>query len=439
MNRRLVCVAVLYAIGTAHAADTCKVPRPQGLNVPPEGFTALFNGKDLGGWRGLGHTDPYEIAKWSEQERKEKQAAADADMRQHWKVENGEIVNDGHGVFLTTEKDYRDFELIVDWKMTPKTDSGIYLRGCPQVQIWDSNNEVNDKTGIQKGSGALWNNNGQGKWPKVKADHEPGEWNTFYIKMVGERVTVVFNGKLTVDNAVMENFWNREKPVPATGPIQLQTHGGEMRFRNVFIREIPTEEANKILQARNDEGFIDIFNGNDLTGWVGAVNSYEVIDGAIACKQGGGGTLFYEKPLADFAVRFEFKLPPAGNNGLAIRAPLEGNPAYDGMEIQILDDGHEKYAKLEPWQAHGSIYGLAAAERGYLRPTGEWNYEEIIAKGPHVQVFVNGTRVLDVKDVTKLESEHHRDIPGRLRTEGHIGLFGHSDPVRFRNIRVKPM
>ncbi len=281
MQRSIVALMVMVFVASAQAADRGPTPRPASPNVPPAGFKALFNGKDLANWRGLGHTNPYEIAKWTEQQRKQKQAIADADLLKHWRAEDGEIVNDGHGVYLTTAKDYRDFELILDWKMTPGTDSGIYLRGCPQVQIWDSLNTKDEKTGIEKGSGALWNNDGKGKWPKVRADKPVGEWNTFYIKMVGERVTVYFNDQLTVDNAPLENYWDRSRPIPPTGPIQFQTHGGEMRFRNVFIREIGAEEANKILQKQNDAGFQTVFDGKDFNGWIGDTDGYEVADGTI--------------------------------------------------------------------------------------------------------------------------------------------------------------
>jgi hypothetical protein len=437
--RCLSAVVLTVACTLAQAAEPLKTPRPSSPNVPPAGFKALFNGKDLEGWRGLGHTNPYEIAKWTDEQKKEKQAAADADMKQHWRAEGGEIINDGHGVYLTTGKDYRDFEFTVDWKMTPGTDSGIYLRGCPQVQIWDSLNSADPKTGIEKGSGALWNNEGEGKWPKVKADKPVGEWNTFYVRMIGERVTVYFNDQLTVDNAPMENYWDRKRPIPVSGPIQLQTHGGEMRFRNVFVREIGAEEANKILQAQNDEGFKTAFNGKDFTGWTGNKEAYEVKDGVIQFKPGAGGNIFIDKPFSDFQVRLEFKLPPAGNNGLAIRSPLEGNPAFVGMELQILDDGHEKYKDLKDWQVHGSVYGIAPAFRGYLRPVGEWNYEEVIVKGSRIQVFVNGTKVNDA-DLSKVEkSIDDHEHPGMKRTEGYVGFMGHGDPVAFRNIRIKPL
>jgi len=211
-------------------------------NCPPQGFIALFNGCDLSGWRGLGHFDPRELQQMTSEQRADKQQQDDADMRLHWSVDNGEIVSDGHGVFLTTERDFGNFELLVDWKMVePNGDSGIYLRGCPQVQIWDPNNLEQRQHGNEHGSGGLWNNNPDcpGRFPLVKADKPIGQWNTFRIKMVGQRVTVHFNDQLVVDHAEMHNYFDRLLPVFPTGVIQLQTHGSETRFRNLYLRELP--------------------------------------------------------------------------------------------------------------------------------------------------------------------------------------------------------
>jgi hypothetical protein len=205
-----------------------------GVAGPPAGFTALFNGTDLTGWKGLlaGPNDnPIKRAKLSPEELAKAQAAADADMRAHWKVEEGVLVFDGKGRSLATAKDYKDFEMLVDWKILPKGDSGIYLRGSPQVQIWDhTKNPV--------GSGGLYNNQKNPRNPLVCADKPIGEWNTFRIKMVGDKVTVHLNDKLVVDNVVLENYWDRSQPIFPTGQIELQNHGNTLWFRNIFIREL---------------------------------------------------------------------------------------------------------------------------------------------------------------------------------------------------------
>jgi hypothetical protein len=239
----------------------------------------------------------------------------------------------------------------------------------------------------------------------------------------------------------MENYYKPEFPIYAKGPIYLQTHGAETRFRNVFVREIPPAEANRLLaKIDGDENeFESVFNGKDLEGWTGAVANYEVKDGAIVCKPDTGGNLFTKDEFDNFVLRFEFKLPPGGNNGIGLRAPItQSQLAYDAMEIQVLDDDDPMYADLHDYQVHGSLYGLAPAARGYLRPDGEWNFEEIMLDGDKLRVQVNGYEVLNV-DIAKVREKplDGKDHPGASRASGHIALCGHNDPVEFRNIRVK--
>ena len=267
--------------------------------------------------------------------------------------------------------------------------------------------------------------------------------------MVGSKVSVWLNGQLVVDHATMHNYYDRRnkqwkdnlRPVPAKGPIQLQTHGGEIRWRNIYLREIGAEEANAIL-ARGDSkpGFESVFNGTDLQGWAGATDNYEVRQGAIVCKEGQGGNLYTEAVYGDFVATLQFKVPPGGNNGLAIRYPGHGNPAYDGMtELQVLDNTAEKYSKLDVRQYHGSAYAMVAAHRGYLRPVGEWNYQKVTVKGSTLQVELNGAPILDA-DVAKITSFMGKNPhPGKDLKEGHFGFAGHRDPVMFRDVRIKPL
>lgn len=411
-------------------------------NVPPEGFRAVFNGKDLTGWYGLSHFDPRKLAEMTPEERAAKKTADLEDLKTHWTVENGELVNDGHGVYATTEDSFRDYEFWIDYKTVPKADSGIYLKGSPQVQIWDWTEESKFNLGADKGSGGLWNNNpgNPGKDPLVLADKPFGEWNKFRILQVGGRTTVYLNDKLVVDHAVMDNYWDRSQPLFAAGPVQLQTHGGEIRWKNIFVREIPAEEANKILASKGNEGFKPLFDGKSLDGWKGAVESYEVADGAIRCKPGKGGVLHTPDEYSDFVARVEFRLPPGGNNGLAIRYPGEGDTAYVGMcELQVLDNDAEKYAKLDKRQFHGSAYGMAAAARGFQRPIGEWNFQEVTVNGSNVKVELNGSVILDA-DLSKVtEFMADRPHPGKDRTSGYFGFAGHSDPVEFRNVSIKSL
>jgi hypothetical protein len=206
-------------------------------NTPPEGFTALFNGKDLTGWKGLPQRpldSPAARAKASPEVLARAQAKADASMREHWKVENGALVFDGEGESLATAKDYGDFELYVDWKILPKGDSGIYLRGTPQVQIWDPDGEKQAAVG----SGGLFNNRKHPSKPTKRADKPVGQWNTFWIKMVGEKVSIKLNDELVVDGVVLENYWEKDKPIYPTGQIELQNHGNTLYFKNIYIKEL---------------------------------------------------------------------------------------------------------------------------------------------------------------------------------------------------------
>src|SRR5262249_11468787 len=202
-----------------------------------------------------------------------------------------------------TEAEFGDIEWRIEYRTVPKADSGIYLRGTPQVQIWDWNQPFDPKNPNRKphlGSGGLFNNTPgtPGRDPLVLADKAFGEWNTFRILQVGERTTVYFNGKLVVDHARLENYWNRKLPLPKKGPILLQTHGGEIRWRNIFVREIPSTEANEILRKHGSEGFADVFNGKDFTGWGGPVDNYEVKEGAIVCRPKKGGTIYTKDEFA---------------------------------------------------------------------------------------------------------------------------------------------
>ncbi len=217
----------------------------------PEGFCPLFNGKDLTGWKGLVGNLKLRAA-MSPEELAKAQTEADARMKTHWKVVDGVIEFDGNkekncSDNLCTEKEYRDFELYVDWKISATGDSGIYLRGCPQVQIWDTNFEKYKPLKNFKGSGNLYNNEKSQRHALVRADNPVGEWNTFYIRLIEDRILVKLNGKVVTENIVMENFWERDKPLYRTGSIELQNHSSLLWFKNIYLREIPEQEADDIL------------------------------------------------------------------------------------------------------------------------------------------------------------------------------------------------
>lgn len=214
---------------------------PEKENTPPARFVALFNGKDLRGWKGLmapTNDNPANRAKLSPATYNLEQAKADLNMRSHWKAQNGEIVFDGKGRSLCTKKDYRDFEMLVDWKIPPRGDSGVYVRGSPQVQIWETNSPGQFKP--PDGSGGLYNNQKNPRHPLKYADHPVGEWNRFRILMVSEKLHVYLNNELVVRDTILENYWERDKPIYPAGQIELQNHGGPLWFKNIYIREIKT-------------------------------------------------------------------------------------------------------------------------------------------------------------------------------------------------------
>jgi HEAT repeat protein len=397
------------------------------------GFVPLFDGRGFDGWKGL-VADPPARAKMTSQELAKAQAEADERMRAHWKVVDGTLVFDGKGESLCTASDYGDFELLVDWRIEKGGVSGLSLRGSPQVQIWDP-----DRNPV--GSGGLYNNQKGKSTPSEKADRPVGEWNSFRIIMIGDRVSVYLNDKLVVDNTVLENYWERDKPIYPTGQIELQAHGNVLYFRNIFLREIPRDAAvPRMTEAEASEGFTPLFNGRDLDGWTGDTKGYAAEGGKIVIHpELGSGNLYTAKEYSDFVFRFEFKLTPAANNGVGVRAPLEGDAAYAGMEIQILEDGSPVYWGLRPYQYHGSIYGVVPARRGFLRPPGEWNAEEITVKGRRVTVAVNGSTVVDadLDEASRGGTIDGNEHPGLKRASGHIGFLGHGSLVEFRNPRLK--
>ena len=402
-------------------------------------YQSIFNGKDLAGWHGESTMDPRLLAAMPEAERATKLAEWQKDAVEHWTAKDGELINDGNGVYLTTDGKYGDYELLIEYKTIPEADSGIYLKSNPQVQIWN-HAKPNGSPGQDKGSGGLWNNSpgAPGKDPSEIADRPFGEWNEFKIQQVGTRTSVWLNGKHIIDHALMENYWDRKAPLVARGPVQLQTHGGEIRWRNIKIREIGSVEANEILRSHSNEGYKALSNGKDLTGWAGAVDNYEVVDGAIRCKEGQGGTLHTKDEYGDFVARVEFKLPPSGNNGLAIRYPGTGDPAYAGMcELQVLDTEHPNYQGLDPRQTHGSAYGMLAAARGYHRPTGEWNFQEVTVQGTKIQVELNGSLILNGDLAEVKEFMANSAHPGKDLKSGFFGFAGHGDAVEFRNVEIK--
>ena len=201
--------------------------------------------------------------------------------------------------------------------------------------------------------------------------------------------------------------------------------------------------AEVIAQQISEAEFVSLFNGQNLDGWIGNKTSYRAENGMIIIdpKGGGGGNLFTEKEYGNFILRFEFQLTPGANNGLGIHAPLEGDAAYVGKELQILDNTAKKYENLKEYQFHGSVYGVIPAKKGFLKPVGEWNLQEVIVEHPRIKIILNGETILegDYLEASKNGTLDGRDHPGLQRSSGHIGFLGHGDVVHFRNIRIKEL
>ncbi len=412
----------------------------EGVESPP-GFQPLFNGRNLDGWRGGQTFDHRALLAMPEAESQARIVEWTASLTEinkttgqpHWRVEGDVLVNDGHGGYLTTARDYGDFELLVDFCMEPETDSGIYLRGVPQVQIWDPESPDPKGYGKAMGSGGLWNNavGAPGRDPLMVADRPTGEWNSFRILMVGDRVSVWLNGAYVVDYAVLENYFDRElppeqrRPIPEQGPLQLQTHGGEVRWRNLFIREIDHDEAAGI-HARNSGmapvlgnatplGARAVIDGTE-PGWVplgpedfAQVNCTEDTwtwrDGVLYCTGQPIGVMRTKKQYTNFEYLVEWRhMQSGGNSGTFVwvsEASLQdlepGQLPRGGIEVQILDHGYHalyearKGKRGEFFSTHGDVFAVGTStmqpfpplspngERSFprfdrSRGVGEWNH-----------------------------------------------------------------
>ncbi len=401
-----------------------------------EGFVSLFNGKDLTGWKGLVE-NPIKRSKMSADTLAAKQKKADEIANKGWYAKDGELVFSGHGDNLCTVKQYGDFEMYVDWKIQKHGDAGIYLRGTPQVQIWDTSRV---DVGAQVGSGGLYNNQKNPSKPTKLADNAIGDWNTFHITMIGDRVSVDLNGENVVHNVILENYWDRNLPIFAKEQLELQAHGNLINYRDVYVREIPRPEPYALTADESKEGYKIMFDGTNMHEWIGNRTDYYIENGEMIMdpKRGGKGNLYSKDEFSDFVFRFDFQLTPGANNGLGIRAPLEGDAAYVGTEIQILDNDADIYKDLKEYQYHGSAYGIIPAKRGFLKPLGEWNTEEVYLKGSKIKVTLNGTVILDgdLAEASKNGTLDHREHPGLARTTGHLGFLGHGAPLKFRNMRL---
>ena len=210
-----------------------------------------------------------------------------------------------------------------------------------------------------------------------------------------------------------------------------------------FVTVLLIVQGIQLKAQQQEKGFTILFDGSSLDQWEGNTTDYVIEDGILSLhpENKGGGNLYTKNEYSNFEFRFGFKLTPGANNGIGIRTPLEGDAAYAGMEIQILDNDADMYKNLHAYQYHGSVYGVIPAKRGFLKPTGEWNSQRIIVKGNHIKVILNGTIILD-GDIAKASENgtmDHQQHPGLKNTKGHIGLLWHETPMQFRNMRIKEL
>lgn len=213
--------------------------------------------------------------------------------------------------------------------------------------------------------------------------------------------------------------------------------------RWILLLSLSCVATTALAEDKSEKSFTPLFDGKSLEGWTGALDGYRVEDGAIVCIAGGQGNLLTKKQFGDFVLRFEFRLTPGANNGLAIRSPMraKGNLHLDGIELQILDDRAEKYAKLKPYQYHGSVYGVAPAKRGKLLPLSEWNKQEVTCQGSRVKVTLNGSVIVDtdLKKASTPKTLDGQEHPGLLRERGRLGFLGHGDRIDVRNVRIREL
>jgi hypothetical protein len=329
-----------------------------------------------------------------------------ADPVSDWQVVEDAIVHARKpGGSLTTAQSFGDFELQAEYQLSLEAQALIVLRDALRFRL---------------------------------GGRPPG-WTPLSIRLVGERVTLTSGGFTTVKHQRVADARGADRPLPLSGPVTFRA-AGALKLRNITVREIGAAEANDILSKQDGAGFEPVFDGKTFDGWAGPLENYQIVDGAILCKPGKGGTIYTKNEYRDFKARLEFKLPPGGNNGLAIRYPGAGDTAYVGMtELQVLDNTAAKYATLDPRQFHGSAYGMVPALTGYQRPVGEWNFQEVTVRGSKIIVELNGTRILDA-DLNKVKDfMANSPHPGKDRKSGHFGFAGHGDPVQYRNVAIKPL
>ena len=338
---------------------------------------------------------------------------------------------------IALEKPRENFELWLEWRS--QGEAGLGVRSLPLVRLGGAGTTVRTADGFVQDVPA--------------SDNAAGEWNTLYVKVSDDRITVVENGVTVVENRTMENLREPGMPVDVTGTVWIAGLGSPVELRDMWLRELPSTPLYELSEEERAEGFELLFDGRSLHKWTGNKVNYVPLDGTIdvTASYGGGGNLYTKKEYGDFILRFEFRfLHEAVNNGIGIRTPMGVDAAFDGMEIQVLDHDAPIYRDLHAYQQHGSVYGVIAAKRVVFPPLGEWNVEEIRAVDDHITVTVNGEVILDgnIREACQghavapdggTENPYmidHRNHPGLFNKRGHIAFCGHGAGIQFRRVRI---
>lgn len=429
-------IEVFKAIGDADAGYAIDDLKSLLQKLPEAAYAPVFGN---GTWSVVA-LNPVEKASMKAKKIKKAEAVAAQTAAQVWKAtETGMAYAGGAAATMGSGKNYENFELMFEWKGEGK--AGLGVRSIPQIDL-----------GGEK-SGALSGNVEGKNAPAKLADNAAGEWNTVYVKVLNDRVTVNVNGVETASNVILENVYDRNVPAFVEGQLILIGEGAPVEFREMYMRELPSTPRFELSEEEKKEGFEVLFDGTSMHKWTGNTTDYVPVDGTIyvTAQYGGSGNLYTKKEYSDFVFRFEFAFMRKGvNNGVGVRTPMGVDAAYEGMELQILDHDAPIYKNLREYQQHGSVYGIIAAKRVKFPALGEWNTEEIRFEGDKVKVTVNGEVILEgnireacqghnvapdggKKNPYTVDKKNH---PGLFNKKGHIGFLGHGAGVKFRNIRI---
>jgi hypothetical protein len=429
-------IEVFKGIGDADAGYAIDDLKSLLQKLPEAAYAPVFGNET---WSVVA-LNPVEKAAMKAKKIKKAEAAAAATAAQVWAAtETGMAYAGGAAATMGSGKNYENFELMFEWKGEGK--AGLGVRSIPQIDL-----------GGEK-SGALSGNVEGKNAPAKLADNAAGEWNTVYVKVLNDRVTVNVNGVETASNVILENVYDRNIPAFVEGQLMLIGEGAPIEFREMYMRELPSTPRFELSEEEKKEGFEVLFDGTSMHKWTGNTTDYVPVDGTIyvTAQYGGTGNLYTKKEYSDFVFRFEFAFMRKGvNNGVGVRTPMGVDAAYEGMELQILDHDAPIYKNLREYQQHGSVYGIIAAKRVKFPALGEWNTEEIRFEGDNVKVTVNGEVILEgnireacqghnvapdggKKNPYTVDKKNH---PGLFNKKGHIGFLGHGAGVKFRNIRI---